>query len=96
MISNIPQERLFSVMPDILITPRKAYFSGKEKISLDDAIGRISAQSIAPYPPGIPVVNPGELISERIYEILRYCRDNNIRVHTYGTNENYDITVVKQ
>lgn len=96
MISNIPQERLFSVMPDILITPREAYFSGKEKISLDDAIGRISAQSIAPYPPGIPVVNPGELISERIYEILRYCRDNNIRVHTYGTNENYDITVVKQ
>ncbi|WP_320674835.1 aminotransferase class I/II-fold pyridoxal phosphate-dependent enzyme [Prochlorococcus sp. MIT 1341] len=41
------------------ISPTKAWFSKKQKVKLKEAIGRISAELICPYPPGIPLVIPG-------------------------------------
>lgn len=81
--------------PKCIISPREAYFAEKEIVSLENACGRISSQSIAPYPPGIPVINPGELISADVIEMLKYCKENNIKVHSYGMTKNFDITVVK-
>ncbi|MGN0708877.1 MAG: aminotransferase class I/II-fold pyridoxal phosphate-dependent enzyme [Anaerovoracaceae bacterium] len=42
-----------------------------ESVSLDEAAGRISAGSIVPYPPGIPVICPGELISREMAEYIK-------------------------
>lgn len=50
--------------PEIVCTPRKAYMSEKEKVSPQEGIGRVSAEVIAVCPPGIPVLVPGELITE--------------------------------
>ncbi|MCL1819698.1 MAG: aminotransferase class I/II-fold pyridoxal phosphate-dependent enzyme [Oscillospiraceae bacterium] len=47
------------------MTPREAMLnSEKEDVSPERAVGRIAAEIIAPYPPGIPVIVPGEIISE--------------------------------
>ncbi len=89
-------KNFFVVSPECIISPREAYFAEKETVSLEDACGRISAQSIAPYPPGIPIINPGELISDDAFKTLRYCRENNIRVHSYGMTKDFNITVVRQ
>ncbi|MEM6868748.1 MAG: lysine decarboxylase, partial [Cyanobacteria bacterium P01_C01_bin.121] len=53
---------LFSSSP-ISTTPRQAFFSKKVSTSVDEAIGRLCAETICPYPPGIPVLLPGEPIS---------------------------------
>lgn len=58
--------------PKIVMTPREAYFSKKERIKKEDAIGRICAEVIALCPPGISVLLPGELIGE---EHLPYLND---------------------
>lgn len=50
---------------------RSALFGPKEYLSLRKAAGRISAQLLAPYPPGIPVVAPGEEITEKHIAYLR-------------------------
>ena len=50
--------------PSVVMTPREAYFSKKERIKKEDAIGRICAEVIALCPPGISVLLPGELITE--------------------------------
>ena len=51
-------------VPEIVCTPRKAYISPKEKVSPEESIGRVSAEVIAICPPGIPVLVPGEKITE--------------------------------
>ncbi len=50
--------------------PREAWFARSRKAPLAEARGRICAETVAVYPPGIPAVNPGEEITEEIHEYL--------------------------
>ncbi|MDB5325242.1 MAG: lysine decarboxylase [Phycisphaerales bacterium] len=54
-----------------VLLPRDAFFGPHEDVSLDNAIGRVSAEQITPYPPGIPALVPGERITAGIVEYLR-------------------------
>jgi arginine/lysine/ornithine decarboxylase len=51
--------------------PRDAFFSRFEDVKATEAAGRIAAEQITPYPPGIPVIVPGERISEAVIDYLR-------------------------
>jgi len=44
----------------------------KESVPMEEAAGRVCAASIIPYPPGIPIICPGEIIDQ---EVLDYCAD---------------------
>ncbi|NJM85669.1 MAG: lysine decarboxylase, partial [Leptolyngbyaceae cyanobacterium RM2_2_21] len=48
--------------PTPLLSPRQAFFAPAQTVSAAAAIGQISAELICPYPPGIPLVFPGEVI----------------------------------
>jgi arginine/lysine/ornithine decarboxylase len=50
--------------------PRDAFFSPFEDIDATDAVGRIAAEQITPYPPGIPAILPGERINQEVIEYL--------------------------
>jgi lysine decarboxylase len=82
--------------PPMIITPRAAHFSERTFVHRNEAKGRVSAQMIVPYPPGIPVLCPGELITEEICDFL----DGFIRSgrHFHGSeSENQDsIAVVSE
>lgn len=56
--------------PVPVLSPRKARFSPTETLPLRAAEGRISACQVAPYPPGIPVIAPGELITKKTIAYL--------------------------
>ncbi|MFI8962579.1 aminotransferase class I/II-fold pyridoxal phosphate-dependent enzyme [Streptomyces sp. NPDC053493] len=51
--------------------PRDAFFGPAEHVSAKDAVGRISAETISPYPPGVPAVAPGEVINAEVVDYLR-------------------------
>ncbi len=53
------------------ISPRQAWFMPSEAVELDLARGRISAETVAVYPPGIPAVCPGEEITMEVHEYLK-------------------------
>ncbi|WP_067839813.1 aminotransferase class I/II-fold pyridoxal phosphate-dependent enzyme [Amphibacillus sediminis] len=65
-VSNYP-------IPALSLSPRDAFYAETETIKLIDAVGRISAESIMVYPPGIPIFIPGEIITE---ENLSYINAN--------------------
>lgn len=50
--------------PQIVCSPRMAYIAPKEKVRVEDSIGRISAEIVAFCPPGISILVPGEMITE--------------------------------
>jgi arginine/lysine/ornithine decarboxylase len=45
------------------LTPREAYFAPTRSVELPEAVGTIAAEPVVPYPPGIPVLTPGEVVS---------------------------------
>ena len=52
-------------LPEAALTPRQALFAPRETVALELSAGRIAAGHIAPYPPGVPVVAPGERIEKK-------------------------------
>jgi arginine decarboxylase len=66
---------LLAARPEMVLTPRDAFFSAEETVPLRDASGRIAAEAITPYPPGIPLVMPGERLSADVIELLSALRD---------------------
>ncbi len=50
-----------------------------DKVDISESVGRVSAVSITPYPPGIPIIFPGEIINKKIVEYLEsYIKFNNV------------------
>ena len=70
----------WSVVPTVAMSIRDAYFADTEFVSAKDAIGRISADLIAPYPPGVAVVAPGELLTEQIVNGLAETQKAGVRI----------------
>jgi len=70
----------WSVVPQVGISTRDAYFADTETVSASDAIGRISADLIAPYPPGVAVVAPGEVLTEQIINGLAATQKAGVRI----------------
>jgi arginine/lysine/ornithine decarboxylase len=65
--STQPQQTFSAIVSDCeqpLLSPRQAFFAAQDNVPLPQAIGRISAETICPYPPGIPLLLPGEVITE--------------------------------
>jgi arginine/lysine/ornithine decarboxylase len=57
--------------PQTVMRPRDAFFGPVEVVPAEEAVGRVAAEQITPYPPGVPAILPGELIKEGT---LRYLR----------------------
>lgn len=54
-------------IPPMFATPRQAFFGEKKRIPWKEAKGKIAAEALIPYPPGIPLVNPGEQVTDEIW-----------------------------
>jgi len=76
---------VWDVTPETVMTPREAFFSARETVRAEDAAGRVAAEMVAPYPPGIPAIAPGEVVSRELVTALQeaaaggtrlsYCAD---------------------
>ncbi|HEY3190171.1 MAG TPA: amino acid decarboxylase [Solirubrobacteraceae bacterium] len=55
----------------LAITPREAHFAPQERVPIAEAVGRVSAESLAAYPPGIPNVLPGERVTAATVDYIR-------------------------
>ncbi len=63
------------------VSPREAFLGRSEAVAVDQAIGRISCESIAGYPPGVPTLLPGELVTTEIIAYLRALTAAGARLH---------------
>jgi arginine/lysine/ornithine decarboxylase len=75
------QRPLSTLQYDVAIPPRDAFLGDTEVVAVDDAVGRISGESIAGYPPGIPALLPGERITAELVAYLRELRAAGARLH---------------
>jgi arginine decarboxylase len=66
---------------EVAMSPRDAFLGEAEQVAVDAAIGRISCESIASYPPGVPALLPGERISSETIAYLRELAASGARLH---------------
>jgi arginine decarboxylase len=65
---DLPEPR--SLELEQATTPREAFFARVEQVPVDKAVGRVAAEMVSPYPPGVPVLAPGERISQQVVDYL--------------------------
>lgn len=63
------------IVPEVVKTPQEAFYSEKEALPLEETNGRICSEFVMSYPPGIPIIAPGELITEDIIKYILYAKE---------------------
>jgi lysine decarboxylase len=66
---------------ETVVAPRDAFLGPSEAVAVEDAIGRISCESIAGYPPGVPALLPGERVTVEVVDYLRELTVAGARLH---------------
>ncbi len=63
------------INPIVAQTPRTAFYAPKKSLPLEEAAGQICTEFVMCYPPGIPILAPGELITKEIIDYIRYAKE---------------------
>lgn len=85
-----------SLTTEMVVIPREVFLAkDSKKVSLNKAVGHISAQTLTPYPPGIPILIPGERITRETCDYLFELSQKNIRISGQETETLRTIKVVK-
>ncbi len=81
---------------DQVVAPRDAFLGAAEQVAVGEAAGRISCESIAAYPPGVPALLPGERITEDVVEYLSRLAASGARLHGASDPEFRTINVLAE
>lgn len=71
---KITKQHVVLQNPHVIVSPRNAFYSRKKIVKLEDAEGEISGEYIMAYPPGIPIVAPGEKISKEMIAYVKFLK----------------------
>ncbi len=63
------------IEPEVAKSPQEAFYAEKESLPLMETEGRICSEFVMCYPPGIPILAPGERITKQILEYIRYAKE---------------------
>lgn len=65
------------ISPEVVTGPQEAFYAERRALPLADSVGQICAEFVMCYPPGIPVLAPGERITQDILDYIRYAKEKN-------------------
>ena len=68
------------LIPQKIISPREAFYSDKKAVLLKESIRKISGEYIIPYPPGISLTSPGEIITQEVIDYILACKQYGMHV----------------
>lgn len=63
------------INPEVIISPQTAFYGEKELLSLELCVDRVCSEFVMCYPPGIPILAPGEKITREILDYIQYAKD---------------------
>lgn len=74
-IRKLDTSVLVPVDPEMIVTPREAFYSAKKTVKLENSVGEIAGEMIMAYPPGIPVIGLGERITKDIVYYIKKLKE---------------------
>ncbi|MDY6324038.1 MAG: aminotransferase class I/II-fold pyridoxal phosphate-dependent enzyme [Catonella sp.] len=85
-----------AVTPEVVASPQEAFYAEKESVPLRLSAGRIAGESVMSYPPGIPILAPGELITDDIINHIIYSKEKGCSLQGTADPEANNIRVLRQ
>ena len=64
-----------AVIPKVVSSPQYSFYAEKESVPIKESYGRVAGESVMAYPPGIPILAPGELITKDIVDHILYAKE---------------------
>ena len=61
--------------PEVVTTPQQAFYAEKESLPLHETVGRVCSEFVMCYPPGIPILAPGERVTQEIIDYIDYAKE---------------------
>ena len=86
----------WTLEPDTAMSPRDAFFADHERVPAAEAVGRIAAETAAPYPPGVPALAPGERIHAATLAALQAEAASGTRIAYCGDPSLQTVLVVSE
>ncbi|MDD5601906.1 MAG: hypothetical protein PHP78_02965, partial [Candidatus Izemoplasmatales bacterium] len=80
--SRLPKIKFIYQFPEPYARPRDAFHAPKLQVPLEEAYDEIAAESIMIYPPGIPFVIPGEIITQEVIDDIHYYLKKGSIIHS--------------
>lgn len=62
------------ISPKVICGPQEAFYGEKEALNIEETSGRVCSEFVMCYPPGIPILAPGEMITPEILDYIRYAK----------------------
>jgi len=63
------------INPQVVLSPQEAFYGEQVSMPIAESAGKISGEFVMCYPPGIPILAPGERITEEILAYIRYSKE---------------------
>lgn len=63
------------IIPQVVLTPQQAFYGEKKSLPMEECIGKVCTEFVMSYPPGIPILAPGEMITQEIVEYVTYAKE---------------------
>src|SRR5699024_2204603 len=61
--------------PEVAVSPQEAFYADSESLPIEDTAVRVCSEFVMCYPPGIPILAPGERITPEILDYIRYAKE---------------------
>ena len=63
------------INPEVVMTPQEAFYAAKRAMPIEQSAGQICSEFVMCYPPGIPILDPGERITQEILDYIAYAKE---------------------
>ncbi|VLJ88024.1 ornithine decarboxylase family protein [Streptococcus pneumoniae] len=84
------------IQPELVLSPQEAFCSERKSLTLDDSVGQVCGEFVMCYPPGIPILAPGERITREIVDYIQFAKERGCSLQGTEDPEVNHINVIKR
>lgn len=84
------------IQPELVLSPQEAFYSERRSLTLDESVGQVCGEFVMCYPPGIPILAPGERITLEIVDYIQFAKERGCSLQGTEDPEVNHINVIKR
>jgi len=84
------------IQPELVLSPQEAFYSERKSLILDESVGQVCGEFVMCYPPGIPILAPGERITQEIVDYIQFAKERGCSLQGTEDPEVNHINVIKR
>ena len=84
------------IQPELVLSPQEAFYAERRSLTLDESVGQVCGEFVMCYPPGIPILAPGERITREIVDYIKFAKERGCSLQGTEDPEVNHINVIKR